>query len=114
MRRGVSLMVGPGVIRLALRLAAVYRLTGLVVDDEVTRPLRAWVHTRWPGSPVAYLLSCRRCVSVWAGLAVVFAPAWLVDALAGSAATILADEWRAERGARALERRVRGAMEPQA
>lgn len=101
-------------IRLLIRAAAVWRLTSLIVDDELTRPLRDRVATRWPGSQLAYLIRCNRCVSVWAGIVVAFAPAWLADALAGSAATILADEWRAQRGARALERRVRGAMEPQA
>jgi hypothetical protein len=106
----MPLAVGPSVIRVLVRVAAVRRLVELVVDDEVTKPLREWVDGRWPRSRLSYLVHCNRCVSVWAGFVVVAAPAWLVDALAYSAATILADEWRAERGARALERRVRASM----
>lgn len=98
-------------IRILIRFAAIHRVTDLVVDDEITRPLREAVGRRWPGSKVAYLLTCRRCVSVWAAVALAACPAWLIDALAGSAVTILADEWRTERGVRALERRVRASME---
>jgi hypothetical protein len=98
------------VITLLVRALAVRRLTELVVDDEVSKPLRDAVEARWPGSRAAYLLTCKRCVSVWAGLLIVICPAWLTGALAYSAVTILADEWRAKRGASALERRVRASM----
>ena len=92
---------------LLLRYLAVRRIVDLVVSDEITRTVRVAVSDRWPDSKLAYALGCRRCVSVWAGIAVIIAPAWLTEALALSAATIAADEWRAERGARALERRLR-------
>lgn len=49
---------------------AVSRVSRLVVDDEVTRPVRerAWgVHPK-----LGYLLSCPYCVAVWAGLAVAY------------------------------------------
>jgi hypothetical protein len=98
-----------------LRLLAVWRLTELVVEDEVTRAAREWVALRFPRSRAVYLVRCRACVSVWAGLAVVVMPAWLIDALAGSAATILLGEWRDERASAALGVRMRGgAVDPQA
>lgn len=53
-----------------IRTLATERLTRLVVDDELTRPVREAVGTRWPDSKMNYLVSCRACVSVWAGLAV--------------------------------------------
>lgn len=49
---------------------AVYRLTRLVTEDEITRPLRERVARRWPDSKLAYFVTCPYCVSVWAGLVV--------------------------------------------
>ena len=45
-----------------LAILAVWRLTELVVVDEIFRPIRR----RWPG----YVWTCQRCVSVWAGIVV--------------------------------------------
>src|SRR5215469_3652028 len=89
---------------LIVRVLAVWRLTQLIVDDEITRPLRDKATGRF-----AYALSCRRCMSVWAALAVAIAPAWLARVLAWSAFSILVDEWRDERAAVALHRRMHAA-----
>ena len=52
---------------------ATARITRLVVEDEITEPLRDKVMGQWPDSKVAYLVGCRICVSVWAGGVVVVA-----------------------------------------
>lgn len=79
----------------AIRVAAAWRLTKLVVDDEVTRELREAVEDRWPGSKAAYLVNCPACVSVWAGLVAVVLPRPVAGALAASAGTLGA-KWVAE------------------
>jgi len=50
-------------VALTVGALAVHRLTGLLVDDEVTRPLRERVERL--GDRAAYLAHCPRCVSVW-------------------------------------------------
>ena len=79
----------------ALRALAVYRLTRLVVEDEITAPLREAVLTRWPESRAAYLVTCPYCVGVWAGALAVVLPEPAVRALAYSTAPILA-QWAAD------------------
>lgn len=49
---------------------AAWRLTHLVVEDELTAPLRDWVSERWPERKPAYLIRCPWCVGIWAGLTV--------------------------------------------
>lgn len=74
---------------------ATARITRLVISDRVTgRPRRAvqdWSEARWEGrqgrepdpnewqSPVAYLLSCPWCMSVWVGAAVTAATDLVTD-----------------------------------
>jgi hypothetical protein len=52
---------------------AVYRLTRLIIEDEVTEPVRDAVQQRF-GAPhesrLSYLLTCPYCVSVYAAAAV--------------------------------------------
>ena len=64
-------------MNLIASVLAVYRLTSLVTKDELTEPIRARVALAATGKPVgslveraSYLVSCHRCVSVWAGAAV--------------------------------------------
>jgi hypothetical protein len=80
---------------------AVYRLTKLVLDDEITAGIREKVFDRFPPdtTKIGYLLSCPWCVSIYAGTGVAIARAvaprtWSVvsQALAFSAATGLAFE----------------------
>lgn len=87
---------------------AAWRLTELVVEDEVARSAREAVSRRWPGGGVAYLLSCKRCVSVWAALAVVIMPGWMSRVLAASSVTILVNDAREAQAAEALRRRLTG------
>jgi hypothetical protein len=68
-------------IWLVVDALATYRLTRLLVIDEISRPARAWLGQRYTGWFV-YLTSCIWCMSMWvSGLVVVlltyFAPyAW--------------------------------------
>lgn len=59
------------------KIAAVFRLTALVTVDEITEPIRARVQLAATGKPqghpverLSYLITCHRCVSVWAGFVV--------------------------------------------
>ncbi|MBL6275334.1 hypothetical protein JMF97_04060 [Micromonospora fiedleri] len=64
-----------GLIEIAVVLLVVARVTRLIVADEITRPLREAIVRRLPeGSPLAYLLMCRWCLSVW--VAVPAAAGW--------------------------------------
>lgn len=95
-------------IRLLARCLATWRLTELVVEDEVTRPFREAVTKRWPGSKAAYLVQCPRCASVWAAAAVMLLPEWACTVLALSGANMLANEVRDHASASALARRMTG------
>jgi len=45
---------------------ATFRLTRLLVVDEIFSPLREWVWKRFsPSRPVGYLFTCSWCMSVW-------------------------------------------------
>jgi hypothetical protein len=52
----------------------VYRLTRLVVLDEILAPVRDWVWDRKSpsDSQIGYLFTCPWCVSLWVALPVVF------------------------------------------
>ena len=80
---------------LGVRVAAAWRITKLITEDEIARELREGVAARWPDSKAAYLVECPACVSVWAGLAVMVLPRAVTGALAASAGT-LAAKWAAE------------------
>lgn len=77
-----------------LAVLAVYRLTLLVVADEITRPPRDWLIERVPDR-VGVLLSCPWCMSVWISVPVAWVAyehggsGWfLVPALALSASAV--------------------------
>jgi hypothetical protein len=91
-----------------LRFIACIRLTDLVVDDEVTRPAREWVGKRWPGGRLSFLLSCKRCTSVWAAAVVAVLPRRACTVLALSQATIWVNDAVDQRAADALTRRMTG------
>ncbi len=82
-------------IEAAACVAAAHRITKLIVEDEISRPIREAVAERWPDSRLAYLVTCPYCVSVWAGAAVVILPRPLRWTLALSGGTILV-RWAAE------------------
>jgi len=92
----------------ATAVLATARLTSMITDDEISRPVRdkveEWASDKPEGSVperLAYLVTCTRCVSVWAAGAVLvmsiippFRP--LVRIMAGSQAaisTMSAVEW---------------------
>lgn len=53
----------------AVNFAASKRLTRLVVEDEITRPIRE-SHAITKHEKLSYLLNCPYCVSVYTGLGV--------------------------------------------
>lgn len=60
-------------LRFLLHTVAVIRLTTLITEDEIMRPVRERVRREFPNSDyVAYLIACNRCVSVWAGFFIAF------------------------------------------
>lgn len=68
-------MVNSGLLsalRIILLSLAIRRLTTLVVEDEITRPVRESVTKRFPPetSKTGYLVTCEKCVSVWAAIVV--------------------------------------------
>lgn len=83
------------IIDAIVSVAATHRITNLVVEDEISRPIREAITERWPDSRLAYLVTCPYCVSVWAGAAVVAMPKSMRWTLALSSGTMLT-KWAAE------------------
>lgn len=89
--------VGP----LVLDALATYRVTRLIVEDDVPLgPARDWVTRRWPDSKLTELIGCPWCASMYVAAAVVTARAtapraWahFATVLAMSAATGLLSTW---------------------
>lgn len=85
---------------------ATQRLTQLVTEDELTRPLRDAIDSWATGAAeftvkdrVATLTGCSACVSVWAGAGILLASRWrvgrvLVRILAASGAALIVDAGR--------------------
>lgn len=98
-----------------LALLAVDRITRLVTEDEITRPIREAVQRKWPDSKMAYAVSCHACVSVWAGLLVSsgLIPRRVVSALAASGAVLIMDRQDERVGdvVSAYRRRASGAVQ---
>lgn len=74
-----------------LALGATWRITLLVVADEITRPAREWALRVQPTERLDYLLSCPWCASVWVAPVVVgsglaWAEGWGWQLAAGSLA----------------------------
>lgn len=77
------------ILDLAIDVAATTRLTRLVVDDGIARPVREKVESvTGTDSSWTYLVNCPYCVSVWAGLAVQLLPRPIRLALALSGGAI--------------------------
>jgi len=85
---------------------ATQRLTQLITEDELTRPIREAINDWAVGAEefsfrdrVAVLASCSACMSVWSGAAILLASRsrWtrpLVRILAASGAALLVDAGR--------------------
>jgi hypothetical protein len=88
-----------------IELLAARRLTQLITEDEITKPLRepilTWGERHEEGTwqdRVAYLVSCPACSSVWAAAGILIARRipyvrHLVPVLAISQATLALDAW---------------------
>lgn len=84
---------------LVVDVAAVYRLTKLVIDDEILADIREKVWEKYPPetTKIGYLTTCPWCVSIWMG-GLVFAlrkvnpelATYISSTLAASAATGIA------------------------
>jgi len=57
----------PSAADVAIRGLATYRLTRLIMRDEITEPIRNEVWRRLPPerSHAGYLLTCEWCLSIW-------------------------------------------------
>lgn len=77
--------MAPG--ELILNILATKRVTRLVVEDEITRPVRVWVEEH--NEPMGYLVRCPACISFWAALLVLVLPRFLRVALAASEAVTM-------------------------
>lgn len=62
-------MLNKSIGELALLSLATYRATVLVIEDEITSPVRDKVFEKFPpqSTKLGYLLTCPWCVSIWAG-----------------------------------------------
>jgi hypothetical protein len=62
-------------VDLAVDALATFRLTRLLVEDEIAEPIRRRVWKRFDPqeTKVGYLFTCPWCVSIWVGAAVVAA-----------------------------------------
>jgi len=51
-----------------------YRLTRLIVLDEILNPVRDWIWDRKPphSSQIGYFFTCPWCVSMWVALPIMF------------------------------------------
>jgi Protein of unknown function (DUF1360) len=60
---------------LAVDALATFRLTRLLVEDEITSPIRKAVWKRYDpsDSKLGYLFTCPWCVSIWVGAGIVAA-----------------------------------------
>lgn len=66
---------GGEALALAVDALATFRITRLVVEDEITSPIREAVWKRYDVSDtkLGYFLTCPWCVSIWVGAGVVAA-----------------------------------------
>lgn len=57
-------------VSLLLDIVAVYRLTKLVLDDQILDDVRNKIWDRYPpeSTKIGYLFTCPWCTSIWAGL----------------------------------------------
>lgn len=77
----------------AVSVAATHRLTTLLVDDEICRPVREKVGDVFgDASRVTYMVNCPACVSVWMAALVTVLPEPVRIVLALSEGALLIEE----------------------
>lgn len=54
-------------VHLVLLALAVFRITRLIMQDEISEPFREWVWKKYPPNTtkIGYLISCPWCLSIW-------------------------------------------------
>ena len=58
------------VLELIVVVLAAYRLTRLVVEDNITEGMRSWIwKRRGPETKIGYLFTCYWCMGFWIGTA---------------------------------------------
>lgn len=85
------------ILRTVLHVLATRRVTGLLIEDEITAPARDRILGSSDNYWLTYLLTCRRCSSVWAAAAVLIlskfkAGSAILDTLALSESVIIIDK----------------------
>ena len=56
-------------IRFIIYALAVYRVSRLIIQDEITDGPREWIFSKInPNGKIAYLLTCYWCVSFWVAI----------------------------------------------
>lgn len=57
----------------ALGIFATHRLSRLIVEDQITEPLRNWIWKTYPpqSTQFGYLFTCYWCSSIWAAILLV-------------------------------------------
>lgn len=91
MLNGVTMLV----VTLIAAVAAVARLTRLLVSDQITVTYRQWVVRRFgPESAYSYLAHCPWCTSMWISaivmpVAVAWPNRWVLAILAVPAASLI-------------------------
>lgn len=56
-------------VRVVVFILSVYRVSRLVIEDEITDGPRNWVYSKInPDGKLAYLLSCYWCISIWVAI----------------------------------------------
>ncbi|QGF20250.1 hypothetical protein SEA_SIXAMA_71 [Gordonia phage Sixama] len=76
---------------------ATRRLAHLIVNDKITEPARDKIMDKADNYWVTYLLTCPRCMSIWAGIVVLLLGRqsfgrFVLNTLALSGASVLVDE----------------------
>lgn len=59
-------------VTLLIDFIAVYRLTKLVIDDEIMEEVREAIWEKFPAesTKIGYLITCPWCTSIWMGAAI--------------------------------------------
>lgn len=60
------------ILSLLLDIIAVYRITKLIIDDEILHEFREKVWEKYPpeSTKIGYLITCPWCTSIWAGIVI--------------------------------------------
>ncbi|AKJ72546.1 hypothetical protein PP301_gp008 [Gordonia phage GMA2] len=58
-------------LRYAVMALAAHRITTLIIEDEISSPIRDRVLDSTDNYMVRYLLTCHKCMSVWSAFVVI-------------------------------------------